>query len=436
MHNAMWLFLLEFSVTSWKLILFTLLLSLLPFVDIKGGLAVATFFLSIFGFSTFEEVRKQDAIREYRILPISRNTFANIFWVIGVLYFPLTYLLLSPIIALTGAYIFLLPALDILILIILPPTFGVIFSSLYVLLPYIHRMDNKWVQSWNTFIRSLYVCSMILGILFIIFGMDHHSSRFNTTCIILLFACPVIAYLSFLHKDQILRPVMPVISKHYKQDSAVTYYSKNIILFWFEFWSRNLIALGIGWLITITGGILMALNKGSYYIYGDSLYLFASMFLGFVPPIFSTGWFSDIRPLRTLPMSSVKLSMFMLSLPVTLLVCTAVPLIFLYPATSLSIRFVSPLELIGIVLGASIISCNIFVRFGESGAYLVLVGILLVPVFMHKEEIFSSDTVALSIFVLGLMMFPVLVYQINRSDVVYRHRNAPKKGGHSGKLGT
>lgn len=412
----------DYFLRYWHVMPFMLLMPIAIWVpEIQPFSFLFMGFVMVLGPQVLFVENKNGVAKVYSTLPISQNTQSQVLWLEGAIIIPLAFLLLSPLALVINFAAASGNLIDLIGSAALTSVVSVGYSSiLMILLRFLIKVNRQYSQVLYIFVFGCWVLLVSLGLLsqvqFLFFDLSEHQILLT---ILLLPACLVIASISYGLRGH---PFYTKYHRHTKNRFGIPAYSHSRASFWFYFLSRHIAVQGIAWMILLAEAMLFALYTNRNNVFIDSLYVYGSIFLGIFLPILSVIWFKDIRLLRALPMSALKLSLFLLSLPLFYIVCAIVPLLFLYLATSASMRVISPFELVAVSLGASIISINLFVRLGESGTNFILAGIAFLSVPLLEGKLYPLSTVTPLVFILGLAMFPVLVYQIKNSSVIYRCR--------------
>ena len=186
------------------------------------------------------------------------------------------------------------------------------------------------------------------------------------------------------------------------------------ILFWFQFWLRQVMIIYIGLLcgVGLFGVGSVAMGRDTVFSGSAIVFLF---FLVVVVPGLSARWANALRALRVLPTTSWRLSLFLLSIPVVGVISTTVPLVIFYDLLHKPDKWPLILTAVLFSLGFSVILCNAVIWYGKRALWL---GIIAAPISLM---LFGAELFAV-VPILGVVMVPVLRYQIKYSNDVYRGR--------------
>ena len=299
---------------------------------------------------------------------------------------------------------------DMLMHISLVVVMGAGYASIYVFI-----FTSKEQQfTWKVGIQILFM----IGAVF--FAKIHRTKieEYELWGIILLMAYPVIILMSYFLSNRLLPSY--VVSRKPTRKTAPRY-PRSQASFWFQFWARQLGMLVLGLLACVAFSLMFALvrERENIVIVDPFIFMF---FLGVMPSALSLAYVTEMRPVRALPMTAGKLSIFLFSIPVINTLCAALLVTIVYLATGMYDSLWYVLAAVCFSLGLSSILYNVLVIFGQ-------MALGVVPFIFMFSFLFQRFDLLYIVPVVGLAISPLLMYVIKYSSEVYHRRNSPLRGG-------
>jgi hypothetical protein len=337
--------------------------------------------------------------RIYQTLPISNKSLTHFVWLRDVVFFPVLYFI----------------CVSVLLLVV-----HIIFPGWHIPTGCNTVQDAFYAAVW---ISGFYSISVYLGVgkywnilyiaLFILFLLDAFGFMDNNIISnLLLTSCPILIMLSYRFRCRLLSTNVSWGTRQKKTQTAPSY-PKSRRIFWIQFYVKQVLIL-----------IVIQTVMSMLVVYGVAEveeYLFAlALVPTFVLPISSVVWINEIRQLRALPMTTERLTLYLLSIPMLNSICIAAMIFGMTIIMDMPEAFIWLLATVSFGFGMSIILWNAIPWFGLTRI------IWFFPLFIIA--LFFSYSLLFSVFIIGLAMIPVLIYQIKIYSEIYNLRISSSHG--------
>ena len=300
----------DFLSRYWWAILVAMAYAAIP---LQGKSSAFVGFMFVLGPVLISWERARGAFTVYRMLPVSHQVLERTLWFVGVMLFPLMYLLWCPAITLIASAFTSAPLFtgqNAPIAIVLTSFTGMGYAAvMMLLLPFLPRPGDTnaaWqLRSilggglWGLLSGGFFIIAQVLGT-----GLEHQEPWYFAA----LAATPVLLALSYVRSGKIF--IVGTVQARRKVEVRPSY-SGSRVGFWLAFWAQQVSAL-LFLLLLVAGMSLITvlLRYGSEILLGGGVFLMV-----FVAPMFAGVWFSSMRALRTLPVTPLRLTLFLLAVP-------------------------------------------------------------------------------------------------------------------------
>lgn len=380
-------------------------------IPFPGGSFVG--FMFVLGPVLISWERTRGAFTVYRTLPVPRQTLERTLWFMGVMLFPLMYLLWCPAVnliasAFTSAPLF--TGQNAPISIVLTSFMGMGYAALMMLLlPFLPRpgdTNTAWqLRSilggglWGLFCGGFFFITQAL-----VTGLEQQEPWYFAA----LAATPVVLALSYVRSNRVFI-AGPVAAR--RKVEVRPSYSGSRLGFWLAFWAQQVSAL-LTLLFLVAGmSLVMVLFRYPFgMLLGGGIFLMI-----FAPMMSATGWFNSMRALRTLPMTSLRLTLFLLAVPAVSVAIAAgfMALLCIGFGMPEMTRYCLMAACVGLAFGFA--GCTAIARFGQLAVIPFMV-ILMISFMLFRQQIALFSPIALAV------TFIILKNLIQSSSDLYRQK--------------
>ncbi|NLF35166.1 MAG: hypothetical protein GX585_04295 [Clostridiales bacterium] len=321
-----------------------------------------------------------------RTLPLPQRVLMRTIWLEGVVLAPLVYAVWCPVMflaasAFTDAPIF--TGQNAPLSIALTTIAGMGYAAvMMLLLPFLPRpgvVEDQWRLSG---ILAGGLWGLLCGVAFflpVMLGKGHApGAPWSYT---VLAAAPVVVALSYFRTTRILLPGRAVQSR--RAVAAQPSYPSSNFAMWVGFWVPQVLMVFALFVLSVAmTGAMLALRGGEIAV--KSALTVGIFMMVIFAPMTALVWFNSLRALRALPMTSLRLTLFLLTFPTVTVMVITLFMIVLFTAQG-EPGMVRPCMMAGLTgFGFGCALCTVFARFGQSVSMLFVMAMM--PLFMFYQQ--------------------------------------------------
>lgn len=409
----------DFFSRYWWAVLLGATYSIIVFMDGKFAPAGV---MGITGAVLISWDRMRGAYGVYRTLPIPHRVLMRTIWLEGVVLAPLVYAVWCPVMLLAASAFTDAPFFagqNAPLSIVLTTLAGMGYAAvMMLLLPFLPRpgvVEDQWRLSG---ILAGGLWGLLCGMAFFLPVMFEGHVPGAPWSYTVLAAAPVVVALSYFRTTRILLPGRAVQSGR-AVATQPSYPSSNLAM-WVRFWVPQVLMVFALFVLSVAmTGAMLAL-RGGENAFKSSLGMGIFMMVIFAP-MTALVWVNSLRALRALPMTSLRLTLFLLTFPTVTVFVITVFMVLLFTVLG-EPGMVRPCMMAGLTgLGFGCALCTVFARFGQSVSMLFVMAMM--PLFMFYQQKMTPLWL-----LAGLAAFFFLWHTVKTSSGAYRWKafNIPR----------
>lgn len=354
----------DFFSRYWRVVLISMAYTI---IIIMGGKFGSVGFLFVTGAVLVSWERMRGVYGVYRTLPIPRTTIHQSIWLEGVILVPLIYAVWCPLTLLAASAFTESPVFtgqNAPLSIAFTITVGVGYAAiLMLLLPSLPRPgvpEDYWRLS-KILASGLWglLCG---GVFFLPVLLTKGFTLSETWSFAVLAAAPVLVALSYFRTVRIVAPERAGQTK--RAVEVQPSYPRSWLDAGFGFWAPQVVmALSCFFVLVAMVGVAFVLLRGENAAINAALSMAIFVMVIFAP-ITATVWFISLRALRALPMTSLRLTLFLFAFPTVSAIVVTLYMVFLFTIMGEPGMVRSCLTAGLTAFGFGCALCTAFARFG------------------------------------------------------------------------